>query len=82
MVLFGEGVVTGRRVLLAAAADAQAFLLLPEGPLLVAPDPLQLLLHAHPGSAALGRAQLLLHCAARALLLVPRAAVGEGTNGQ
>lgn len=68
VVLFGEGVTAGRRVFLAAATDAQAFLFLPQGPLLVAADPLQLLLHAHPGSAALGRAQLLLHCAARTLL--------------
>lgn len=68
MVLFGEGVTAGRRALLAATADAQTFLLLPQGPLLVAADPLQLLLHAHPGPAALGRAQLLLHRAARTLL--------------
>lgn len=77
VVVFGEGVTARRRVLLAAAADAQAFLLLPEGPLLVAADPLQLLLHAHPGPAALGRAQLLLHRAARTLLLGRR-----GTNAR
>lgn len=56
-------------VLLTAPPEAEASFLLPEGPLLVATDPLQLLLHAHPGPAALGSTQLLLHCAAWTLLL-------------
>lgn len=72
VVLLGEGVAASGRVLLAASPDAQAFLLLPEGSLLVPADPLQLLLHAHPGPAALHAAQLLLHGAARTLLPVHR----------
>lgn len=54
VVLFSKRVTARWRVLLAAAADAEAFLFLPEGALLVAADSLQLLLHAHPGSTALG----------------------------
>ena len=57
------------RVLLAAAPDTEAFLFLPEGTLLVAADPLQLLLHAHPGPAALCSTQLLLNCTFWTLLL-------------
>lgn len=56
-------------VLLAATPDAEAFLFLPEGTLLVAADPLQLLLHAHPGPTALNGTQLLLHRTAWTLLL-------------
>lgn len=63
-----ERVAAGRRVLQAASPEAKRLLLLPEGALLVAANPLHLLLHAHPGPAAVHSAQLLLHCAARSLL--------------
>lgn len=72
MVFFSKRVTARGSVLLAATPDAEAFLLLPEGTLLVAADPLQLLLHAHPGPAALRGTQLLLHCAAWTVLLASR----------
>lgn len=70
MVLFGERVTARGRILLAATPDVETFLLLPEGTLLVAADPVQLFLHTHPGPPALpGTQLLLLHRAARTLLL-------------
>lgn len=69
MVFFSERVTARGCVLLAATPNAEALLLLPEGTLLVATDPLQLLFHAHPGTSTLPWTQLLFHCAAWALLL-------------
>lgn len=69
MVFFRKRVTARGCVLLAATPDVAAFLFLPEGALLMAADPLQLLLHAHPGPAALRGTQLLLHRAAWTLLL-------------
>lgn len=59
-------------VLLAATADAEAFFLLLEGPLLVAANPLQLLLYTHPWSATLPSTQLLFDRAAWTLLFNKR----------
>lgn len=69
MVFFSKRVTAGGRVFLAATPDAEAFLFLPEGTLLVASDPLQLLLHAHSGPATLPSTQLLLHRTAWTFLL-------------
>lgn len=69
MVLFSKGLTARRRAVLAARPDARAFLFLPEGALLMAADPFQLLLHAHSGPPAVTRTQLLLHGAAWTLLL-------------
>lgn len=69
MVLLCERVTARGRVFLAGAPDVGALLLLPEGTLLVAADPVQLLLHTHPGPPALRGTQLLLQCAARTLLV-------------
>lgn len=69
MVLFSKGLTARRRAVLAARPDARAFLFLPEGALLMAADPFQLLLHAHSGPPTLTRTQLLLHGAAWTLLL-------------
>lgn len=69
MVLFSKGLTARRRAVLAARPDSEAFLFLPEGTLLMAADPFQLLLHTHSGPPTLTRTQLLLHGAAWTLLL-------------
>lgn len=76
MVLSAERLAARRRALLAARPDTETFLFLPEGTLLMAADPLQLLLHAHSGPPALTRTQLLLHGAAWTLLLETTATDG------
>lgn len=68
VIVTSKGVTARRGVVLAAAADASALFLLPEGALLVPADPLQLLLHAHAGPVALHSTQLLLHCTVWTLL--------------
>ena len=68
IVFFRKRVAARDRVVLAAPADAETFFLLPQGTLLVAANPLQLLFDAHPGPAALRGTQLLLHGAVWALL--------------
>lgn len=69
MVLFSKRLTARRRALLAARPDTETFLFLPEGTLLMAADPFQLLLHTHSGPPTLTRTQLLLHSAAWTLLL-------------
>lgn len=69
MVVFIKRLTARGRALLAARPDTETFLFLPEGTLLMAADPFQLLLHAHPGPPTLSRTQLLLHSAAWTLLL-------------
>lgn len=68
VIVTSEGVTARRCVVLAATADASSLFLLPKGALLVAADPLQLLLHAHPGPVALYSTKLLLHCTVWTLL--------------
>lgn len=69
MVLFSKRMTARRRAVLAARPDPETFLFLPEGTLLMAADPFQLLLHAHSGPPTLTRTQLLLHSAVWTLLL-------------
>lgn len=67
--MVSKGLTARRRAVLAARPDSEAFLFLPEGTLLMAADPFQLLLHTHSGPPTLTRTQLLLHGAAWTLLL-------------